>query len=85
MGNFLKRRYYRILPGTQTSWFLSWWITEPKDFTMIAIYPQMFQQDYIGIYEESIYIEDNKVTTYKPTWQSGHTAFANQWLQNIRQ
>lgn len=59
--------------------------SDAKDFQMISIYPQMFQQDNLGLYEESICIENNKVTTYKPTWQAGHTTFANQWLQNIRQ
>lgn len=59
--------------------------TDAKDFQMIGIYPQMFQQDNLGLHEESICIEDNKVTTYKPTWQAGHVTFANQWLQNIRQ
>ncbi len=58
---------------------------EKDQFEMVGIYPQMFQQDNLSIYEESICIDDNKVTTYKPTWQSGHTTFANQWLLNIRQ
>ncbi len=58
---------------------------QKDQFEMVGIYPQIFQQDNLSIYEESICIEDNKLTTYKPTWQSGHATFANQWLQNIKQ
>lgn len=58
---------------------------DKEDWEMVGIYPQMFQQDNVGLYEESVCIEDNKVTTYKPKWQAGHTSFANIWLQNIRQ
>jgi hypothetical protein len=52
---------------------------------LVWIFPQMFQQDSLSLYEESINIDGDRITTYKPTWQAGHTNFANQWLRNIRQ
>ncbi len=58
---------------------------DEKDYDSIGIYPQLFQQDSLGIYEESVCIENNAVTTYKPAWQEAHAAFANQWLRNINQ
>jgi hypothetical protein len=58
---------------------------ETKDYHLIGVYPQMYQQDNLGLYEESVCIENNTVTTYKSMWQAGHCSFANQWLQNIKQ
>lgn len=51
---------------------------------MIRITPQFYQQDSLGLYEESVTIENDKVTTYKPVWHKGHLQFANEWLKNIR-
>ena len=56
---------------------------DEKDFEFIGIYPQMFQQDNLGLYEESVCIENGKLTTFIKVWQDGHCSFANQWLQNI--
>lgn len=58
---------------------------EAKDYEFIGVYPQMFQQDSIGLYEESVNIVNNNVTTYKPQWQAGQVSFANQWLKNLQQ
>lgn len=58
---------------------------DPKDYEFIGIYPQLFQQDSLDIYEESVNIVHNNVTTYKPAWQAAHVTFANQWLKNIQQ
>jgi hypothetical protein len=47
------------------------------------IYPQMYQQDSLGLFEESVHINDGKVTGFIPIWQAGHCSFANIWLKNI--
>jgi len=59
--------------------------TQTKDIEHIFIYPQMYQLDGLGIYEESILIKDNRVIGCKKAWQDGHCGFANLWLNNIRQ
>lgn len=51
----------------------------------LYIAPQMYQQDALGIYEESVIIEDRQVLQCITKWQFAHCAFANQWLRNIRQ
>ena len=56
----------------------------PKDFENLFVYPQMYQQDNLGICEESIRIEGNRLTTFISRWQQAHTGFANQWLCNIK-
>ncbi|PVD52187.1 hypothetical protein DC498_10710 [Terrimonas sp.] len=58
---------------------------EETDFDFIGIYAQMYQQDNLGLYEESIRIDSGKLTSYIKVWQSGHCQFANQWLKNISQ
>ena len=58
---------------------------EKNDLELIGIYPQMYQQDSLGIYEESVNIEHNKLTTFKKLWQDSHCNFANMWLKNISQ
>lgn len=54
------------------------------DYECIAIYPQMYRQDNMGVYEESIHINDGKVTGSIIIWQAAHALFANSWLRNIR-
>ena len=56
-----------------------------KDYDRIAIYPQIYQQDNLGLYEESARIENNQLTTFIRAWQQGHCHFANMWLKNIWQ
>lgn len=58
---------------------------EPADYDLIGIFPQLFRQDNIGAYEESVCLEDDRVTTFKPVWQRDQAAFASQWLKNIQQ
>ena len=55
-----------------------------KDHKEIAIYPQMYQQDNLGLYEESVTIENGQIKSFIKTWQNGHCNFANLWLKNIR-
>ena len=58
---------------------------DEKDYENIAIYPQMYQQDNLGLYEESVHIKNGQLTTFIKTWQHGHCGFANIWLKNIQQ
>ncbi|PZR29139.1 MAG: hypothetical protein DI535_03755 [Citrobacter freundii] len=54
-----------------------------KEYHRIGIYPQLFRQDNIGLYEESILIESDEVSTILYKTQHEHVAFANDWLNNI--
>lgn len=58
--------------------------TNESDLSLIAIYPQMYQQDNLGIYEESIKLDKCAVNGYIDKWQRAHCAFANLWLKNIK-
>jgi hypothetical protein len=55
------------------------------DYDPMAIYPQLFRQDNIGAYEESVCLENDRATTFKPLWQKDQAIFASQWLKNIQQ
>lgn len=55
------------------------------DFDKLKIAPYMFQQANLGIYQDSIKIEHSKLTRYLRKQQKEQTAFANTWLQNIRE
>ena len=57
---------------------------EEKDIEAIHIYPQLYQLDSLGLYEESIRIDNGQIKSFIKTWQAGHCAFANQWLCNIQ-
>jgi hypothetical protein len=56
-----------------------------KDYDNIHVYPQMYQQDNLGLYEESACIQNGQLTTFIKTWQHGHCSFANMWMKNIQQ
>ncbi len=56
-----------------------------KDYNALEIYPQMYQQDNLGLFEESITIENNTIKSFIKAWQYSHCNFANQWLINIQQ
>jgi len=55
------------------------------DYGGIYIYPQMYQQDSLGVFEESMVIKNRTLTACKHHWQDGHCGFANLWLKNILQ
>ena len=59
--------------------------SEQTDFESIAIYPQSFRQDNLGVYEESIVIINNKIASFNKYFQYAHCTFAVQWLRNISQ
>lgn len=58
---------------------------DKRDYLSVDIFPQMFQQDGLGIYEESVCIENGVVTSYIKPWQAGHRSLANLWLKSIAQ
>lgn len=55
------------------------------DYGKAVIAPYMFQQANLGIYQESVRMENQKVTVFHRRLQNDHTQFANQWLLNIMQ
>ena len=59
--------------------------TDGNDYTALEIYPQMYQQDNLGLFEQSIIIENNTIKSFIKTWQHSHCNFANHWLKNINQ
>ncbi|UAY55677.1 DUF6908 domain-containing protein [Arachidicoccus terrestris] len=56
----------------------------PKDFDNLFAFAQMYQQDALGIYEESAFISDGRLTSFIERLQKSHNNFANLWLRNIR-
>ena len=59
--------------------------THEKDFENIQIFPQVYQQDSLGLYEEGIRIENNRLSFFLKNVQYSHCNFANMWLRNIKQ
>lgn len=57
---------------------------DEKDMKAVHIYPQLYRQDSLGLYEESIRIDNGLIKSFIKTWLDGHCAFANQWLRNIQ-
>jgi hypothetical protein len=57
---------------------------DKTDYLMIGIYPQMYRQDGLGRYEESVVIEDDKVVSFYEGLQRAHTVFANSWVQSFK-
>ncbi|WP_333887348.1 DUF6908 domain-containing protein [Sphingobacterium siyangense] len=55
------------------------------DFGKLKIAPYMFQQANLGIYQDSIKIENSKLTKFLRKQQKQQTDFANTWLTNIRE
>ena len=47
------------------------------------IYPCTFQNDFLGLFQETVTFKNGKPATYKPTLQANITKFANQWMRNI--
>jgi hypothetical protein len=55
-----------------------------NDYQAIEIYPQMYQYDNLGLFEESICVENHQIKSYIKVWQHAHCSFANIWLRNIK-
>ncbi len=53
--------------------------------TCIKIQPCLFQQDGIfATYQQSAFIENNRVGRYAPKLMKEHISFAHQWFKNIK-
>lgn len=59
--------------------------TDKTAYDKVMVVPYLFQQDNLGIYEESMLFKKDVVAHCDINRQAEHTAFANQWLQNIVQ
>jgi hypothetical protein len=66
--------------------FLLWDLRKtPADgIERVIVRPQMYQQDNIGLYEESAYINDRIITGYNWKLIHDHCLIANMWLDIIR-
>lgn len=51
--------------------------------TQYLIYPMTFRNDYLGIYQESITLDEDGRQLINPRLQRDHTDFANLWMNNI--
>ena len=58
---------------------------DPGDLHNVAVYPQLYRQDNMDLYEECVVIEKGVIKSYKPLWQEGHYLFATQWLKDIKE
>jgi len=48
-------------------------------------YPTMYQQDNLGIYQESVEWQGETIVSFSPQLQKDQAAFANTWMVNIKQ
>ncbi|HJU45972.1 MAG TPA: hypothetical protein VJ647_04265 [Chitinophagaceae bacterium] len=58
---------------------------DPADLNNVAVYPQLYRQDEMDLYEECVVIDKGVIKSYKPLWQEGHYLFATQWLKDIKE
>lgn len=56
----------------------------PKDFDSLFAFAQLYQQDDLGIYEESTAISNGRLIGFNDCCQRSHISFANRWLHNIQ-
>jgi hypothetical protein len=56
----------------------------PADYLLLAVYPQSYQLDSLGVYEESIQLRDFETIGYLFRYQAAHCSFASLWLNNIK-
>jgi len=57
---------------------------DDNDYGKVKIIPSMYQQDNVGLFEESVMIIENTTKKYAPGLNADHAAFANLWLANIK-
>jgi len=50
-----------------------------------VVIPALYQQDNLGIYQESIFRGSDEQWKIYTKLQHGHTTFANMWLRNIKE
>jgi hypothetical protein len=56
----------------------------PNTSLHLIIFPASFQQDNLGICQESVVMDGHKVHTVYLEMQIGQAQFANEWLNNLR-
>ena len=54
-------------------------------YEKVMVVPYLFQQDNLGIYEESMLFKNDVVAHCDIVKQAEHTAFADHWLHNVAQ
>ena len=59
--------------------------TFKADYDQLKVIPYLYRQADLAIYEESVIIENAKLTKFRRDKQKAHTEFANLWLINIRE
>ncbi|RAJ28100.1 DUF6908 domain-containing protein [Pedobacter cryoconitis] len=59
-------------------------LADTTAYEKVKIIPSMFQQDSIGLFEESVLIIDSITKKYAPQMNADQAAFANLWLSNIK-
>jgi len=59
-------------------------LDDVQNYEKIKIIPSMYQQDNVGLFEESVTIIENITKNYAPKLNADHVAFANLWLANIQ-
>jgi len=50
---------------------------------LLGIYTQSYQADNMGMYQESLFIDNSALTKFSPALNMQHCEFANMWLMNI--
>jgi hypothetical protein len=55
-----------------------------EDYFLIGIYPHQYYHDSIGVWQESVLIDDRKITGVFERLQLKHCAFANEWMEAIK-
>jgi len=48
------------------------------------IYPYLYQQANMGIYEESVLLQEGEKPLFSRDMQDMHVQFANQWIHNLK-
>jgi hypothetical protein len=51
---------------------------------LVSIYPQSYQADNMGLYQESLFIDKSALSKFSPALNVQHCDFANMWLINIQ-
>lgn len=56
-----------------------------SDWAALKVGTYMYRVAGMGIYQESVRMEDQKLTVFHRNLQKEHTVFANIWMTNIRE
>jgi len=59
-------------------------LDDTQNYKKVKIIPSLFQQDNLGLFQESVLIIGNVTKKFAPQMNADHAAFANIWLANIK-